>query len=180
MKEGKCGIERKNSMEKDILHITVYTDGACSGNPGAGGWAALILMKNIKNGKKDKVVVKGGEKHTTNNRMELTAVIESLKFIYKNLFKNYMCDIKVNSDSTYVVSSINEGSLLKWQNNGWKTSKNTDVVNKDLWEKIIKLDNKMAISFIKVKGHSDNRFNNYVDEVAVSECNKYKSILNNL
>lgn len=166
-----------------LLNINIYTDGACSGNPGAGGWAALILIK-VANGphrgtKKEKVVIKGGEKHTTNNRMEMTAVVEALKFIYRNL-KEYKFDIRVFSDSAYIVDSINNGALVKWQGNGWMTTKNTQVVNKDLWEKIVKLDTKLSPSYIKVKGHADNRFNNFVDEVAVKECNKYKNILKRL
>jgi ribonuclease HI len=189
MKEGKCAIERINSMHKPkkvnevqqhILHINIFTDGACSGNPGAGGWAALILIKNHTNGNKDKVVVKGGEKHTTNNRMELTAVIEALRFVYKNLFHNFICDVRVHSDSSYVVESVNNQSLLNWQNNGWKTTRGTDVINKDLWTKLAKLDDLLSVDFIKVKGHADNKFNNYVDKVAVEECQKYKKVLNKL
>jgi ribonuclease HI len=167
-------------MDKNILHISIYTDGACSGNPGAGGWGALILIKNITTDNKDKVVIKGGEKHTTNNRMELTGVIEGLKFVYKNLFKDYMCDIRVTSDSSYVVNSINNGDLLRWQNNGWKTKRDTDISNRDLWEKLVKLDNKMAVSFSWVKGHAKNKFNNFVDEIAVKERDRYKNILNKI
>lgn len=163
--------------QKKILHIAVYTDGACSGNPGPGGWAALLLIKNITSGQKDKVVIKGGEKKTTNNRMELIGVIEGLKFIYKNLFNDYLCDIKIHSDSAYIIDSINDGHMLVWQNNGWKTKANTDVKNRDLWEKIVKLDDKMSVGFVKVKGHSTNKFNNYVDEIAVKERDKYKRIL---
>lgn len=169
-------------MTPKMLNINVYTDGACSGNPGPGGWAALILIKSangIKDDKKEKVIIKGGEKHSTNNRMELIAVIEALKFIKTNL-KDYSYDIRVYSDSSYIVNSVNEGHLLKWQNNGWKTTKDTDVVNKDLWERLIKLDTKLSPSFLKVKGHSTNKFNNYVDKVAVEECNKYKQILEGL
>lgn len=164
-------------LQGKLLNINIYTDGACSGNPGPGGWAALILIR--AENKKEKVVIKGGEKDTTNNRMEMVAVIDALNFIRKNL-KEYKFDIRVHSDSSYIVDSVNKGSLLNWQNNGWKTTKGTDVVNRDLWEKLIKLDNKLSPSFIKVKGHSDNKFNNYVDEVAVRECAKYKKILTGL
>lgn len=160
-----------------LLTINIFTDGACSGNPGPGGWAALLLIKSDL--KKEKITIKGGEKHTTNNRMELTAVIKSLRFIYDNL-KDYKFQIQINSDSSYVVNSINNGDLLRWQNNGWKTKRDTDISNKDLWEKMIKLDNKLSPSFIKVKGHSTNKYNNYVDEIAVKECAKYKRILTQL
>lgn len=164
-----------------LLNINVYTDGACSGNPGAGGWAALLLIKsaNSETNKKEKVVIKGGEKHTTNNRMELTAVVEALKFIYKNL-KDYKFNIKIYSDSSYIVNSINGNHLLKWQNNGWKTTKDTDISNRDIWESLIKLDDKLSPEYNLVKGHSTNKFNNYVDEVAVKERDKYKKILANL
>lgn len=162
-----------------LLNINIYTDGACSGNPGPGGWAALILIKSVTGAKKEKIVIKGGEKKTTNNRMEMMAVIEGLKFIYKNL-KDYKFNIQIFSDSSYIVDSVNEKRLLGWQLNGWKTTKGTDVSNKDLWEKIIRLDSHLSPSFIKVKGHADNKFNNYVDEVAVKECQKYKSILKGL
>jgi ribonuclease HI len=165
---------------EQILHINIYTDGACSGNPGPGGWAALLLIKNITSGNKEKLTIKGGEKETTNNRMEMTAVIEGLKFVYKNLFKNYVCDIRIVSDSSYIIDSINNGHLLNWQHNGWKTKANGDVANKDLWEKVVKLDGKMSVSFKRVKGHSTNKFNNYVDEIAVKERDRYKKILNNL
>lgn len=171
--------EVKETPLVKLLNISIYTDGACSGNPGPGGWGALLLIKNSDLDIKEKVVVKGGEKHTTNNRMELTAVIESLKFISKNL-KQHKLQIRINSDSSYIVDSINKGSILTWQNNGWKTTKQTDVVNKDLWEQLIALDNILSPAYIKVKGHSGNKFNEYVDKIAVKECNKYKQILNNL
>lgn len=156
------------------LSVKIYTDGACSGNPGAGGWAALLLLK--KGTKKESVTVKGGEKFTTNNRMELIAVIESLKFVSKNL-KNHKVDIKVFSDSSYVVNSINSGSTSKWESNGWKTTKDTDIANQDLWLDLIMQIKSLQPEFIKVKGHSDNKFNNYVDQVAVKECSKYKKLL---
>jgi ribonuclease HI len=159
------------------LSIKVYTDGACSGNPGPGGWSALLLVKGQK--KKEKVTIKGGEKHTTNNRMELTAVIEALEFIQKNLF-NYKNTIKIVSDSSYVVNSINNKHLHKWCKNGWKTTKDSDVLNRDLWERAIRMIEILSPVFIKVKGHSGDKFNDYVDEKAVEECNKYKQLLENL
>lgn len=160
-----------------LLTINIYTDGACSGNPGPGGWAALLLIKSSL--KREKVVIKGGEKHTTNNRMELTAVVESLRFIAKNL-KQYRHQITIYSDSSYIVDNVNKGSLLNWQNNGWKTTKQTEVINKDLWEDLALFDDKLSPAFIRVKGHSTNKFNNYVDKIAVDECGKYKAILNKL
>jgi len=155
----------------------IYTDGACAGNPGPGGWGALILLKSKTS--KDKVTVKGGEKHTTNNRMELIAVIEALKFMNKNL-KEYDYKIKIHSDSSYVVNSVNSGSLSKWAFNGWKTTRDTDVINRDLWEKLIRLMDKMRPQFIKVTGHSTDKFNNYVDDIAVKERIKYEKLLDTL
>jgi ribonuclease HI len=166
-------------MEKGkLLNIKIYTDGACSGNPGPGGYAALLLIKSDI--KKDKVVLKGGEKHSTNNRMELKAVAEALKFIYVNLKGKYKFQITVYSDSSYVVNNINRGTLLKWQRNGWKTTAGTDVANKEIWVKIAKYDGLLSASFEKVKGHSTNKFNNYVDKIAVQESKKYKTILEGL
>lgn len=163
------------------LKIRIYTDGACSGNPGPGGWAALILVKkDDPTPFKDKVLIKGGEKHTTNNRMELEAVIESLKFVYKNIKSETEKETNVYSDSSYVVNSINNKSLSKWIKNGWKTTKGTDVINQDLWVELVKLDKILNPSFIKIKGHDGNKFNEYVDQSAVKECNKYKKLLESL
>lgn len=159
------------------MDIKVYTDGACSGNPGPGGWAALLLIK--KGDKKDKILLKGGEKHTTNNRMELLAIVESMKFINKNITQEV--SIEIYSDSAYVINPINNGWLKGWAKNGWRTTKQTDVVNKDLWVAFIAIDSVISKpTFIKVKGHSGNKFNEYVDRAAVKECNKYKQLLNTL
>ena len=159
------------------MDIKVYTDGACSGNPGPGGWAALLLIK--KGEKKDKILLKGGEKHTTNNRMELLAVIESMKFIHKNIAQ--VANIEIYSDSAYVINPINNGWLKGWARNGWVTTKRTDIVNKDLWLEFIATDDELNKSrFIKVKGHNGDKFNEYVDKAAVNECNKYKQLLNGL
>lgn len=176
-----------------LLNISIYTDGACSGNPGPGGWAALLLIKSSKGSdvvKKEKLTIKGGEKNTTNNRMELTAAIEALNFVKKNL-KDYKVQIKLYSDSSYIVDSINGQELVglpgkvkrrvdEWQENGWMTKASTPIANQDLWKKLIKLDNLLSVSFYKVKGHSTNKFNNYVDEIAVKERDKYKAILKDL
>ena len=164
-------------MTMKKLKIRVYTDGACSGNPGPGGWAALLLIKSDKG--KNRVTIKGGEKHTTNNRMELQAVIKALSFIQKNM-KDYECQVRVFSDSSYVVNSINNFHLFNWERNGWKTSRDSDVINKDLWVKMIKLIGDNKPEFQKVKGHSGDKFNDHVDRAAVEECTKYKSLLESL
>lgn len=162
-----------------LLTIVIYTDGACSGNPGPGGWSALLLIKSKELNIKKKVTIKGGERNTTNNRMELTAVIEALKFIAKNL-KEYKFQIKVISDSSYVVDSIVENRIYKWEDNGWKTVQDKDIKNRDLWEQIIKLDRKLSPSYQWTKGHATNKFNNYVDKIAVEERDKYKKVLEGL
>ncbi len=156
------------------MHIRIYTDGACSGNPGPGGWAALLLIKSDRG--KETVTIKGGEKFTTNNRMELTAVIEGLRFVSKNL-RSEELTITVVADSSYVINGVDWSK--KWVVNDWTSSKGEPIQNKDLWMKFMELENELNIQFEKVKGHNGNRFNEHVDAVAVSERVRYKGILNN-
>ena len=133
--------------------IKVYTDGACKGNPGPGGWGvAIIISEKI-------VYLKGFNSKTTNNIMELTAVIEALKTI------NLKTTIKIYTDSKYVKLGITEW-ILNWKKNGWKTSSKKDVKNKILWIELDKLVNKNKIKWEWVKGHSGNKFNEKVDELA--------------
>lgn len=146
-------------MKKVIL----YTDGACSGNPGVGGWACVLMYKN------NQKQFSGGEKHTTNNRMELTAVIKGLEKLKEK------CNVEIYSDSAYVVNAINKGWLIQWQARNWKTAAKDDVQNQDLWEQLIKLMQKQKTTFIKVKGHSDNEWNNLCDKLAVEEVKKLKT-----
>lgn len=163
------------------IEIKVYTDGACSGNPGPGGWAALLLIKTSKDKEtRNKLSIQGGDKYTTNNRMELIAAIESMKLIYKmDIPKNCKKDIRIFSDSAYVVDSISNGSLKKWRHNGWKTNRKTDVINRDLWEVAFELVKKINPRMVKVKGHSGDKFNEHVDKLAVEECSKFKEAVNN-
>lgn len=156
------------------MKIRVFTDGACSENPGPGGWAAVFNTAN-----KCKTIG-GNEKMTTNNRMELKAVIESYKEI---LNKKPKIDIEYElySDSAYVVNSINNGWLDRWQQNNWKTTKNEDVKNKDLWKEFFLVRNKarslgIYIKIFKVKGHNGNTFNELVDKLAKEESLKIKSV----
>ena len=134
--------------------VTIYTDGACSGNPGPGGWGAILMYKEIKK------EISGGKKDTTNNVMELTAVIEALKLL------KYPCKVKLYSDSAYVVNAFLQNWVINWQRNNWKTSDKKEVKNKELWQELVKLTNIHDITFIKVKGHSDNEYNNRCDELA--------------
>jgi len=140
-----------------MQNLKVYTDGACSGNPGAGGWSAIIF----KNGGIEKI--SGGEACTTNNRMELSAVINALACIKSPSF------VTVFSDSAYVINAFAQGWLRNWINNGWRTRSNKSVLNKDLWLRLIELTNFYNVCFTKVKGHSNDMYNNECDELAKRE-----------
>ena len=136
-------------MEK----IIIYTDGACSGNPGPGGWAAVLIY----NGKEKEI--SGGNKNTTNNIMEITAVIEGLKAL------KYPCEVELYSDSAYVVNTFTQGWIFNWMQKGWKTSGDS-VKNKELWQELYSLTKIHKVTFNKVKGHADNHYNNRCDELA--------------
>ena len=139
--------------------ITIYTDGACSGNPGPGGWGAILMYKG------NKKEIYGGLKETTNNIMELTAVVEALKLI------KYKCKIKIYSDSAYVVNGFLQGWIYNWIKKGWRTADGSQVKNKELWEELYNFTKMYDIEFIKVKGHSDNEYNNRCDELARNAIN---------
>ncbi len=134
--------------------VIIYTDGACSGNPGPGGWGAILMYKDIKK------EISGASSNTTNNIMELTAVIEGLKML------KIPCNVKIYSDSAYVVNAFNQGWIYGWMKKNWKTSGNEQVKNRELWEELYGLTKKHKIEFIKVKGHADNPYNNRCDEMA--------------
>ena len=136
--------------------VIIYTDGACSGNPGKGGWGAILMYGDIKK------EISGGNPNTTNNQMELTAPIEALKLLKRP------CEVKVYSDSAYLVNAFLQGWLKNWKKNGWKTADKKDVKNKELWLEIDKFMQIHNIEWIKVKGHADNEFNNRCDELAVN------------
>ena len=141
-------------------NVIIYTDGACSGNPGPGGWGAILMYKEIKK------EISGGMPNTTNNIMEITAVIEALKML------KFPCEVEVYSDSAYVVNAFQQKWIENWQKNNWHTSGNSAVKNKELWQELIKLTNIHTVSFIKVKGHADNEYNNRCDELARNEIKK--------
>lgn len=134
--------------------VIIYTDGACSGNPGPGGWAAVLIYGEHKK------EIYGGNKNTTNNIMELTAIIEGLKALKQE------CDVEVYSDSAYSVNGFNQGWIYNWMKKGWKTADGKDVKNKELWQELYSLTKKHKVTFIKVKGHSDVELNNRCDELA--------------
>ena len=137
-----------------MKEVTIYTDGACSGNPGPGGWAAVLIYNNIKK------EISGGAPQTTNNIMEMTAVIEALKLL------KFPCEVKLYSDSAYVVNCFNQGWIYNWIKKGWKTAGNDPVKNKELWQELYELTKTHKVTFIKVKGHADNEYNNRCDELA--------------
>ncbi len=143
-----------------MVNVTIYTDGACSGNPGPGGWAAVLLYGD------NRKEISGGSKNTTNNIMEITAVIEALKCL------KFECEAKVHSDSAYVVNCFNNGWIQKWKKNNWQTASKEPVKNKELWEELYNLVQKHKVEFIKVKGHSNVELNNRCDELARAEILK--------
>lgn len=151
------------------MKIKVYTDGACSDNPGPGGWGAIFLLDDeLKS-------ISGHESKTTNNRMELMAIVETLRTIVNELYENTGCKLyELYSDSAYVVNSVNGGWINRWLFNGWKTTRGEDIKNKDLWKEYIQyvdkcMDKNIIVKLTKVKGHSGDTFNEYVDELAKKE-----------
>lgn len=136
--------------------VTIYTDGACSGNPGPGGWGAILMYNETSK------EISGASKDTTNNIMEITAVLEALKLLKEE------CEVKIYSDSAYVVNAFNQGWIYNWKKNNWKTASKDSVKNKELWEELYSLVQKHKVEFIKVKGHSDNEYNNRCDFLATS------------
>ncbi len=143
--------------------VTLYTDGACSVNPGVGGWGAMLIFNGI-----DKKI-SGAEGETTNNRMELKAVIEGLKCLKE------ACEVDVYSDSAYVVNAFLNGWILNWEKNNFIRPDNKPVLNVDLWQELLSLTRKHRVNFIKVKGHSDNEFNNISDKLATDAVKNFKS-----
>jgi len=142
------------------MKYKIYTDGACSGNPGPGGWAAIILINN-----EVKDMFSGSEKNTTNNQMELLAPIKAIQKFKKK------SEISIFTDSTYVKNGITIW-IKQWEKNGWKTSSKKPVKNKELWKKLKNLSSKHSIKWIWVKSHAQDKYNNLVDELAQRAINK--------
>ena len=140
--------------------VTIYTDGACSGNPGPGGWAAVLIAGDYKK------EISGGSNQTTNNIMELTAILEALKALKTE------CEVELYSDSAYSVNAFNQGWIYNWIKKGWKTADGSEVKNKEIWQEIYGLTKKHKVTFNKVKGHSDVELNNRCDELARAEIHK--------
>ncbi|HBE77415.1 MAG TPA: ribonuclease HI [Firmicutes bacterium] len=137
-----------------MKEVIIYTDGACSGNPGPGGWGAILIAAGIEK------ELSGGETNTTNQRMELQAAIEALSVL------KFSCRVKLHSDSAYLINAFRQNWLRNWQANGWLNSQKKPVENQDLWFKLVKLNQQHHIEWIKVAGHQDNIYNNRCDLLA--------------
>lgn len=136
------------------MQIDIYTDGACSGNPGLGGWGVVLLAKEHRK------EMAGGELQTTNQRMELAAAIQGLSAL------KYPCEVRIFSDSAYLINCFKQRWYERWQKNGWRNSKGDPVENQDLWMELLNLIAIHRVEWIKVKGHADNQENNRCDELA--------------
>ena len=146
--------------------VTLYTDGACSGNPGPGGWGAILRFRTAQ--KVYRKELSGGEKSTTNNRMELTAVIRGLQALKEP------CIVELYSDSKYVIDALQKGWAWGWKKKNWVKSDKKPALNPDLWEELLKLTTVHELRYHWVKGHADNPMNNRCDELAVGEWKKLK------
>ena len=144
--------------------VTIYTDGACSGNPGPGGWGAILSYNGIEK------ELSGGEKQTTNNRMELTGVISALSALKEP------CIVELWSDSKYVIDALEKGWALGWRKRGWVKSDKKPALNPDLWERLLDLTEKHEMHYHWVKGHADNEKNNRCDEMAVERRDYFASL----
>ncbi|MCD7758084.1 MAG: ribonuclease HI [Clostridiales bacterium] len=142
--------------------VTLYTDGACSGNPGAGGWAAILLFGEHKK------ELSGGERATTNNRMELTAVIKGLEALKEP------CIVELYSDSKYIIDALEKGWAVGWRKRGWVKGDKKPALNPDLWARLLDLCEVHKVNLHWVKGHASNEYNNRCDQLAVAEWKKLK------
>ena len=134
--------------------VTIYTDGACSGNPGKGGWGAVLIYGKIER------EISGSEEETTNNKMELTACVEALKLLKEE------CEVEFYSDSAYVVNAFNQNWIEGWVANDWKNSQKKPVANKEIWQELIALCERHKVTFNKVKGHAGDKYNEICDALA--------------
>lgn len=141
--------------------VDMYTDGACSYNPGPGGYGIVLIYNGIEK------QFSGFDESTTNNRMEITAVIEGLKKLKEP------CDVTIYTDSAYTMNAFDLGWLENWQQNNWKNAQKKEVLNKDLWQELLLQMERHNITWVKVKGHSDNKYNNICDKLARAEVDKY-------
>ena len=145
-----------------MKEVTIYTDGACSGNPGPGGWGSILVYKGREK------ILSGGEAHTTNNRMELMGVISALDALKEP------CRVTLCSDSKYVIDALSKGWAVSWQKKGWIKSDKKPALNSDLWEMLLELTERHEMDYVWVKGHAQNEYNNRCDALAVAEREKYE------
>ncbi|MBQ7595179.1 MAG: ribonuclease HI [Clostridia bacterium] len=144
-----------------MKHVDIFTDGACSGNPGPGGWGAILRYAGVEK------ELSGSEKETTNNRMELTAVIEALRALKEK------CDVAVCTDSKYVCDAVNQNWVYQWREKGWKKADKKPALNVDLWEELLELLEEHNVEFKWIKGHAGHPENERCDTLAVNEYSKY-------
>ncbi len=144
-----------------MKHIDIYTDGACSGNPGPGGWGAILRYNGHER------ELSGGEANTTNNKMELKAVIMALKALKEP------CDVTLTTDSQYVCNAVNKGWIYNWKKNNWIKSDKTQAKNIELWEELLPLLRRHKVSFVWVRGHNGHPENERCDKLATDEAKKY-------
>ena len=145
-----------------MKHIDIYTDGACRGNPGKGGWGAVLVFDGHEK------ELSGGEPLTTNNRMELTSAIAALSAL------KYPCEVTLTSDSKYLTDAINKGWLNSWQARGWRKADKSEVLNVDLWQQLLPLLKMHKVTFIWVKGHAGHPYNERCDELATAFADSFK------
>ncbi len=143
--------------------VEIFTDGACQGNPGPGGWGSILRYNNHEK------EISGGEKYTTNNRMEITAVLEAIRLLKEP------CNITLYSDSQYVCNAIEKGWAKKWRSNGWMRTKKDPAINADLWEQLLTIIEKHNLNIVWVKGHAGHPENERCDQLAVAAAQKAKN-----
>ena len=144
-----------------MKQVEIFTDGACKGNPGPGGWGAILRYKGVEK------EISGGERNTTNNRMELTAVISALRLLKES------CTVTLYTDSQYVCNAVNQGWAKKWKANGWMRNKKEKALNPELWESLLELCDRHEVSFNWVKGHAGHPENERCDRLAVAEAENF-------
>ena len=144
-----------------MTHVDIYTDGSCLGNPGAGGWGAILVCKGTEK------VISGGEADTTNNRMELKAAIMALKAL------NRPCAVKLTTDSKYLCDGLSKGWASAWKEKGWKKADNKPALNPELWDELLDLIAKHEMTYVWVKGHAGHPYNERCDTMAQAEAAKY-------
>ncbi len=144
-----------------MKHVDIYTDGACRGNPGKGGWGAILVYRGVEK------ELSGGERMTTNNRMELSAVIAALSALREP------CEITLTSDSKYVVDAVTKGWAKSWQSRGWVKPDKSPALNPDLWEKLLRLLDYHSVTFVWVKGHAGHPYNERCDKLATDFADSF-------